>query len=89
MPQFLDRFTRIDTGASNADFWKGLLTAMLQLGAFVGAFNMGWIADKYSRKYSIVIAVVVFTIGSALQVGAVDYGMLTTARTIGGAGIGM
>lgn len=61
---------------------------MLQLGAFVGALNQGWIADKYSRKYSIVIAVVVFTIGTALQVGAVDYAMLTIARTIGGIGIG-
>ncbi|RMY41507.1 hypothetical protein D0864_16194, partial [Hortaea werneckii] len=87
--QFLTRFTRIDEGSGNAGFWKGLLTAMIELGALLGALNQGWIADKYSRKYSIVIAVVVFTIGSALQTGAVDYAMLTVARFIGGLGIGM
>lgn len=36
MPQFLSRFTRIDSSASNSGFWKGLLTAMIELGAFVG-----------------------------------------------------
>lgn len=51
--------------------------------------NQGWIADAYSRKYSIMISVVVFTIGSALQVAAVDYAMLVVARLIGGIGIGM
>jgi MFS family permease len=62
---------------------------MIELGAFLGALNQGWIADKYSRKYSIVIAVLVFTLGSALQTGAVDYSMLVVARFIGGLGIGM
>lgn len=51
--------------------------------------NQGWIADAYSRKHSIIMAVVVFTIGSALQTAAVDYAMLVVARLIGGVGIGM
>lgn len=89
MPQFLDRFERVSTTASGAGFWKGLLTAMIELGALLGALNQGWIADKISRKYSIVVAVVIFTIGSALQTGAVDYPMLVIARLIGGVGIGM
>lgn len=86
--QFLRRFTRIAEGASGAGFWKGLLTAMIELGALIGALNQGWIADKYSRKYSIVIAVIVFTVGSALQTAAMDYAMLVVARFIGGLGIG-
>ncbi|KAB8343146.1 hypothetical protein FH972_022737 [Carpinus fangiana] len=89
MPQFLDRIDRVADGASGSGFWKGLLTAMIELGALIGALNQGWIADKYSRKYSIVIAVVIFTVGSVLQTGAVDYAMLTVARFIGGIGIGM
>ena len=75
--------------ASGAGFWKGLLTAMIELGAFIGALNQGWIADKFSRKYSIVMAVIIFTIGSVLQTAAVDYSMLVVARLIGGIGIGM
>ncbi len=89
MPQFLARFTRVSETASGAGFWKGLLTAMIELGAFVGALNQGWIADKISRKYSIVVAVIVFTVGSVLQTAAVDYSMLVVARLIGGIGIGM
>jgi MFS family permease len=89
MPQFLDRFTAVAPSASGSGFYKGLLTAMIELGALVGALNQGWIADKYSRKYSIIIAVCIFTIGSILQTAAVDYPMLVAARFIGGLGIGM
>lgn len=87
MPQFLDRFSRVAGGAGG--FWKGLLTAMIELGAFVGALNQGWIADKISRKYSIIVAVVVFSVGSILQTASVDYAMLIVGRLIGGIGIGM
>lgn len=30
------------------------MTAMIELGALLGALNQGWIADKISRRYSIV-----------------------------------
>lgn len=51
--------------------------------------NQGWIADKISRKWSILVAALVFLLGSALQTGSVNYGMLTAARFIGGIGVGM
>ncbi|KAI4248749.1 MAG: hypothetical protein LQ352_005826 [Teloschistes flavicans] len=89
MPQFLSRFPRVSETASGAGFWKGFLTAMIELGALIGALNQGWIADKISRKYSIVVAVIVFTLGSILQTAAVDYAMLIVGRLIGGLGIGM
>lgn len=54
-----------------------------------GAFNVGWISDTYSRKYTIVFAVAIFTVGSVLQVAAVGYAMLVVARLIGGVGIGL
>ena len=41
MPQFLARFTRVSDSASGAGFWKGLLTAMIELGALLGAINQG------------------------------------------------
>lgn len=62
---------------------------MIELGALIGALNQVWIADKISRKYSIVLAVTVFIMGSILQTAAVDYAMLVVARLIGGIGIGM
>ncbi|KAJ5934790.1 hypothetical protein N7466_004337 [Penicillium verhagenii] len=87
MDQFLEEFPRI--AGSGAGFWKGLLTAMIELGALLGALNQGWIADKISRRYSILVAVAIFTVGSVLQTAAVEYSMLVVARLIGGVGIGM
>lgn len=89
MNQFLERFPLVSESAPGAGFWKGLMTAMIELGALLGAFNQGWIADKFSRRYSIVIAVVIFTAGSILQTTAMSYAMLVIARLIGGVGIGM
>lgn len=65
------------------------MTAILKLGALIGALNQGWIADKISRRYSILVAVFIFTIGSILQTAPVEYGMLTFARFFVGVGIGM
>lgn len=89
MDHFLDRFPEVDGSNAGSGFYKGLMTAMITLGAAFGAFNQGWIADSFSRKYAIMLAVVVFTIGSVLQVAAVDYVMLVVARLIGGLGIGL
>jgi len=36
----------------------------------------GFIADRFGRKWSIVMAVVVFTLGSAIQAGAISVGMI-------------
>ncbi|KAI8724175.1 MFS domain-containing protein [Fusarium sp. LHS14.1] len=89
MDHFLDRFPEVSDDAPGAGFKKGLMTAMITLGAFIGAMNQGWIADWASRKRSIMIAVVVFTIGSALQTAALNFDMLVAGRFIGGVGIGM
>ncbi|EOD43235.1 putative mfs monosaccharide protein [Neofusicoccum parvum UCRNP2] len=89
MDQFLDRFPRVSDTASGGGFWKGFMTAMIQLGALIGAINQGWIAERISRRYSIIVAVIIFVIGSAIQTGAVDYAMLVVGRLIGGVGVGM
>ncbi|RAL63199.1 hypothetical protein DID88_004278 [Monilinia fructigena] len=85
MESFLVDFPRI--GPHSGGFWKGLLTAMIEFCAIFGALNQGWIADKYSRKYSIIIAVAIFLTGSILQMAAKSFGMLIVARLIGGIGI--
>ncbi|KAJ3951803.1 hypothetical protein N0V92_011785 [Colletotrichum tropicale] len=89
MEQFLERFPEVSDHAAGSGFKKGLMTAMITLGAFIGALNQGWIADWISRKRSIMVAVVVFTIGSAIQTSALNYDMLVGGRFIGGLGIGM
>jgi MFS family permease len=44
--------------------------------AWFGSLVNGPIADRYGRKGSILMAVVVFTIGSAIQAGAISVGMV-------------
>lgn len=38
MDEFLDRFPEVSSSASGAGFYKGLMTAMITLGAFIGRF---------------------------------------------------
>ncbi|KUI74008.1 Sugar transport protein 7 [Cytospora mali] len=89
MDNFLDKFPEVSELAPGSGFYKGLMTAIITLGAVFGAFNVGWISDAYSRKYTIMFSVAVFTIGSVLQTAAVDYAMLVVARLISGVGIGL
>ncbi|KAL3959399.1 hypothetical protein ACCO45_007561 [Purpureocillium lilacinum] len=83
MDYFLRRFPEVSDDAPGAGFKKGLMTAMITLGAFIGAVNQGWVADWASRKRSIMIAVMIFTIGSSLQTAAVNYDMLVAGRFVG------
>ncbi|OAP62540.1 hypothetical protein AYL99_01767 [Fonsecaea erecta] len=89
MDQFLDRLARVSETASGAGFWKGFMTAMIELGALIGAFNQGWVAEKMSRKYSICVAVCIFVVGSILQTAVQGYSMLIVGRLVGGIGVGM
>ncbi|KPM35816.1 hypothetical protein AK830_g10753 [Neonectria ditissima] len=89
MDQFIEQFPEVGPDASGAGFLKGLMTAMIELGAFLGALNQGWIADKFSRKWSILVAVCIFMLGSALQTGAMNFAMLVAGRFVGGIGVGM
>lgn len=68
---------------------QGWLVAALELGAWAGALFNGWLADKISRKYSMMVAVLIFTLGTGLQSGAQSPAYFFAGRIIGGFGIGM
>lgn len=67
---------------------KGILTAVLELGALFGALAAGLLADRYSRRHSIILACVIFTIGSSFQCFAQNLPHIFIGRAIGGVGIG-
>lgn len=68
---------------------QGWLVSALELGAWAGALFNGYLADKISRKYSMMVAVIIFTLGTGLQTGAQTPAYLFAGRVIGGVGIGM
>ncbi|KZT69637.1 general substrate transporter [Daedalea quercina L-15889] len=67
---------------------KGVMTAVLELGSLVGALATGVLADRVSRRTAIILACVVFCIGSAFQCAARSFAHLVFGRAVGGLGVG-
>ncbi|GLB40433.1 putative major facilitator superfamily, sugar transporter (TC 2.A.1.1) family protein [Lyophyllum shimeji] len=67
---------------------KGWLVAILELGAWVGVLMTGYFADKLSRKYTIVLAVVVFCVGVIVQTAAKAPPSIYGGRFVTGLGVG-
>lgn len=69
---------------------KGWLTAILELGAWIGTLMSGFIAETISRKYGVLVAVSVFSIGVIVQATA-QYGghnAILGGRFVTGMGVG-
>ncbi|KAK2040386.1 general substrate transporter [Colletotrichum somersetense] len=69
---------------------KGWLTAILELGAWVGAVLSGFIAEVCSRKYGVLIATGVFILGVVIQITSISGGheSILGGRFITGMGVG-
>ncbi|KAA1467576.1 general substrate transporter [Dentipellis sp. KUC8613] len=67
---------------------QGLMTAVLELGCLFGALGSGILADRISRRWSIVLACVVFCVGSGFQCWATSLSQIVLGRAIGGLGVG-
>ncbi|PCH42530.1 general substrate transporter [Wolfiporia cocos MD-104 SS10] len=78
---------RMASAVDNTDL-KGWLVSVLELGAWFGVLCTGTLADKLSRKYCIVLAVVVFCIGVIVQDTAFHPGSIYAGRFITGWGVG-
>lgn len=88
MSQFHTRFPNTDPDHKGSGFYTGFMTAMMELGAFLGCFFMPKLADTISRKWALTFVVVIFDIGAIIQTAATNYGMLVAGRFIGGIGVG-
>ncbi|KAJ2308634.1 hypothetical protein IWW55_000320 [Coemansia sp. RSA 2706] len=93
-----------DTGVMSSilemDSWKayfntpssvgqGVIVSLLTAGCFVGSLGAGWLADKLSRKRTIMLACMVFSLGAAIQSGSRNRAMLIVGRFIAGLGVGV
>ncbi|KAI0070424.1 general substrate transporter [Panus rudis PR-1116 ss-1] len=67
---------------------KGWMVAILELGAWFGVLCAGYFADNLSRKYTIVLAVVIFCIGVVVQTAAFHPASIFGGRFITGLGVG-
>ncbi|KAF9267798.1 sugar transporter [Marasmius fiardii PR-910] len=67
---------------------KGWLVAILELGAWFGVLVTGYLADRFSRKYTIFMAVVVFCVGVIVQTTAKAADSIYGGRFVTGMGVG-
>ncbi|KAL1383524.1 sugar transporter [Phyllosticta capitalensis] len=68
---------------------QGWMVSVLTLGAMVGAFINGPTADKFSRRWSLLFANIVFLVGSIIQAAAQTTAEIFVGRFIAGISIGM
>ncbi|KZL78095.1 D-xylose-proton symporter (hexose transporter) [Colletotrichum tofieldiae] len=85
MESFAAKFPRIDTDSS----FKGWFVSALLLFAWFGSLINGPVADWLGRKGSMLLAVAIFTLGSAFQTAASDIPLLFAGRAIAGFAVGM
>lgn len=88
MPQFRTQFPETSPEAPRYGFNVGFMTAILELGAFVGCLFLPYLADRISRKWSLTVATAFFTVGAIIQTAAQNYDSLVAGRFIGGIGVG-
>ncbi len=88
MPMFIQRMV-----PGHSSFTSGqlsIIVSFLSLGTFIGSLSAPFIADRYGRKPTIIVSnIVLFIIGTSLQVTAVNMRMLIVGRVISGIGIGL
>lgn len=77
MESFAAHFPRVnlDTG------FQGWFVSSLLLLAWAGSLVNGPVADRFGRKGSMLLAVVIFTVGSALQAGGMNIETIFAGET--------
>ncbi|KAI8139704.1 general substrate transporter, partial [Fennellomyces sp. T-0311] len=69
--------------------WRGFITSIYLLGAFVGGLAAGPISERIGRKRSIMGATIIFWFGTSMQTGASNVDLLMAGRFFQGISIGM
>ncbi|CAG8205988.1 unnamed protein product [Penicillium salamii] len=76
-----------DLHLSSAD--NSLVNAGMPLGAVAGALILSPANEYLGRRMAIIVSCVLYTIGAALEAGAINFGMIFAGRFILGAGVGL
>ncbi|KAJ4168766.1 hypothetical protein NW754_010694 [Fusarium falciforme] len=66
----------------------GAIVSLYNVGQSLGGLSVGYLADRFSRKYTISLAALISIIGAALQTGATHVGMMIAGRLVAGVACG-
>ncbi|KAJ2830195.1 hypothetical protein IWW50_000421 [Coemansia erecta] len=66
----------------------GIIVSSLTIGCFLGSLLSAQLADRFSRKRTIMLGALVCTVGSAIQFGSISRAMLIAGRFVNGLAVG-
>ena len=72
-----------------SDSHASLVNAGMPLGAVGGALILSPANEYLGRRMAIIVSCILYTIGAALEAGAVNFGMMFAGRFILGMGVGL
>jgi MFS family permease len=83
-------FTLLTQAALNLDTRQvSLVSSGVPLGAVGGALILGPLNEAVGRRMAIVVSLILYTIGAALEAGSINFGMIVAGRVILGLGVGL
>ena len=92
MDAFQESFN-LDAKSSDFANLQGNIVSVLQAGCFFGALASFYVSDTFGRKWALIIADIIFIIGSLIQtlcaIGTTSLAQLYVGRVIGGFGVGL
>ncbi|EHK23363.1 uncharacterized protein TRIVIDRAFT_86782 [Trichoderma virens Gv29-8] len=68
---------------------NSLVNSGMPLGAVGGALLLSPANEYCGRKWAIIISIMLYTIGAALEAGSINFGMIVSGRVILGLGVGL
>ncbi|KAF5652116.1 MFS SP major inositol transporter [Fusarium sp. NRRL 25303] len=68
---------------------NSLVNSGMPLGAVGGALLLSPANEYFGRKGAIIISIILYTIGAALEAGSINFGMIVSSRVILGLGVGL
>lgn len=78
----------LDKNSKNFANLQGNIVSVLQAGCFFGALTSFYVSDTFGRKRALIIANIIFIIGSIIQtlcaIGTTSLAQLYVGRVIGG-----
>lgn len=68
---------------------NSLVNAGMPLGAVGGALILSPTNEYFGRKWAILISIMLYTVGAALEAGSINFGMMVAGRVVLGMGVGL
>src|ERR687898_871989 len=81
-------FIREDLGPLS-DLVQGLIVSFLLVGAVVGALSGGALADRFGRRWTALLAAIIFAVGALVVALTPNVGILIFGRFVLGLGVGL